>query len=546
MPRADRIAGVVVLLLAYIAALPRATAAKNDAPAKPALRSIATYLHGLVSRDSAFDTDTRRTSEDLSRDMRAIYASLQYVLSDDLRAQFLGLSNDDLRREWIRRYWALRDPTPTTPRNERLEEHERRVSVARQRFATTEPPFWDARGAFCIPFGEPASVRRELSETKIAFGYIPAREIWSYPDAGLVAVFEQPSPGGPWLLGRSSMKQTTRRDLLEDATSPLHHKPSSDDEPPSLDQLAPDPRFEFLEPYVPGRSLVAAAAVTESHQDRFVMPSPTQRPLWFVFDSDAFRRETARTRVEVHVQFDLRDLEFQWQDSLYTARWRLEGVLLDEAVQVAGRDAYESTARALAFRTTNQPILWPAQLDFDVEPGLYRLAVRLVDERTGGEGTYEADVLVPQLARPELVLSDLEMATWVDSAGAFAGSRFEKAGRLVVPNPISTYRRDKPLVAYLEIYGLRLDAQHMGRYRFSYTVVSWKRKDRGDWVPQAAGAGPAVTSSFEARARQSDAVEEVRIDVAALEPGAYALEIQVEDLIAGTSSATRGRFWITD
>ncbi|HSM02988.1 MAG TPA: GWxTD domain-containing protein [Longimicrobiales bacterium] len=61
----------------------------------------------------------------------------------------------------LRRFWIERDPTPTTPRNERLEEHWRRILHSRREFVNANlPPLGaDERGHVYVRFGAPERVR---------------------------------------------------------------------------------------------------------------------------------------------------------------------------------------------------------------------------------------------------------------------------------------------------------------------------------------------------------------------------------------------------
>ncbi len=95
---------------------------------------IEVYLRRVVASDSAFNHDPGLAVQHLGPDMRREYDALQYLLTTTLKSQFLGLSTDELRAEWLRRYWRLNDPTPTTPENERQREHDRRVAEVAPRF----------------------------------------------------------------------------------------------------------------------------------------------------------------------------------------------------------------------------------------------------------------------------------------------------------------------------------------------------------------------------------------------------------------------------
>jgi hypothetical protein len=185
--------------------------------------------------------------------------------------------------------------------------------------------------------------------------------------------------------------------------------------------------------------------------------------------------------------------------------------------------------RAQAFQSTVEPRLWPGQLRFEVEPGLYRLAVRVADQRTRDEGTYIADVPVRRLEDGRLVLSDLVMASWIDSAAVLPRSRFVRGDRLVVPNASAVYPGGRRLEAYFEIYGLQVDAGGQSHYRVEYAITPRRGAAR-------------VTSGFRADGPGPDRDEILAVDVRALDPEDYDLVLTVHDLVAGTESAVASRF----
>jgi GWxTD domain-containing protein len=201
---------------------------------------IEMYLRPVVAADPAFNRDPKSTPESLSPPARQVWDSLHLLLNTELQAQYLGLSNDSLRAEWVRRYWRLRDPTPTTPENERLEVHQKRVAEARSKFGMKDPPGWDDRGVIWIQFGEPDSDREETARSKTA--RLHARPsgvaLSRRPLGGRVRTSESERP---WKLGRSSAKLSYRPDLVAR----------------DRERLGYDPRYE---PPTPAATIVPATS----------------------------------------------------------------------------------------------------------------------------------------------------------------------------------------------------------------------------------------------------------------------------------------------
>ncbi len=497
-------------------------------------RTLTQHLQRLVDSDTEFDP-ARREPRAPDPATQAAYDGALCLLDDSLRTQFCGLSNETLRREWLRRYWVLQDPTPTTPENERLVEHERRVQHAREHFAAAAPASWDDRGTFYILYGPPLTVTRIPADIDDPLGYIPERMFWHYED-GVAAPFELRSPpAGPWKFGLSGKSFSWRPHIAHDA-----RRPSNDPDKPS---------FSVTDPMNSAREALAMAAARnalETRHERFVMTGAPARDLWFVFDTDVFRvggygdaGEPSRTtlRLEAHVQFAVKDLTFRWADSLYSARYRIEGVLLDADLREAARDAYEMDLTANRFDTTNRANLWPGQVTFAVAPGSYRLALCLVDIVSGGQGTFTADVDVPAVAASRLGLSDIELATNIVGSDGYEGSRFLKTGRLVLPNPLGLYAHGSAFMAYFEIYGLKLEGGQGSRYRISYRIVPHDAASRRGRRQRA-----FVTTSFVSTASTRNPVEELRIDIDSLDEASYELLIEVEDLLGSGKASARTPF----
>jgi hypothetical protein len=269
--------------------------------------------------------------------------------------------------------------------------------------------------------------------------------------------------------------------------------------------------------------------------------------LWYVFDVDVFQGTLGRMLVEVHFQLNMQDLKFQWQDSLYAAQYRVEGLLLDSRVQEAARDEYTETVKADEFKSTTQARLLPGQLSFDVAAGSYRLALRMIDTQSQNEGAYTTDVVVPHKDGSELALSDLQMATRIVYASRDWKSRFVKNDHLVVPNPIGIYQRGRELTGYFEIYGLTLDPEQLCRYKVTYQILP-RGKVRGEgWLPRSEEVDkPFVSSTFSGTGNTPMRIEVLRIDIANLQQDVYDLVLTVQDLVAGNQATARSAFSIIE
>ncbi|MDE3258745.1 MAG: GWxTD domain-containing protein [Gemmatimonadota bacterium] len=89
----------------------------------------------------------------LDPEVKGLYEDISLVASgEDLRASDETPGLD--RETYLRRFWNGKDPDLSTPVNERLLEHYRRVWYALTEFSEGKQP-WDARGDVYVRFGEP-------------------------------------------------------------------------------------------------------------------------------------------------------------------------------------------------------------------------------------------------------------------------------------------------------------------------------------------------------------------------------------------------------
>src|ERR1700756_5690530 len=88
---------------------------------------------------------------------------VRWIITDEERAAFKQLSNDEERDQFIEAFWQRRDPTPDTVENEYKEEHYRRIAYANEHFAAGIPGWKTDRGRTYVVFGPPDEVESHPS-----------------------------------------------------------------------------------------------------------------------------------------------------------------------------------------------------------------------------------------------------------------------------------------------------------------------------------------------------------------------------------------------
>ena len=83
---------------------------------------------------------------------------VRWIITTPERAEFVRLSTSKERDQFVEAFWARRDPTPGTPKNEFKEEHYRRIAYANEHFAAGVPGWKTDRGRTYIVYGPPDKI----------------------------------------------------------------------------------------------------------------------------------------------------------------------------------------------------------------------------------------------------------------------------------------------------------------------------------------------------------------------------------------------------
>ena len=104
-----------------------------------------------------------------------------YIIAPDEFAAWIRLTTDDERDHFVDQFWARRDPTPGTARNEFKEEHYRRIAFANEAYRSIVPGSKTDRGRIYIVCGPPDMV--EAHPTGSETSSHPFQK-WFYRGAG--------------------------------------------------------------------------------------------------------------------------------------------------------------------------------------------------------------------------------------------------------------------------------------------------------------------------------------------------------------------------
>jgi len=268
-------------------------------------------------------------------------------------AFYLSLEYDWDKKEWWRRFWAERDPTPTTPENEAFDEFKRRVLYAWKNFGkewgsdkSYYPP-WDSRGELYIKYGHP-----DYRDTKKHIEW----EEWIYYKYRVV-----------FIVSNRISNRTGKGILL----APLSVYSYSNNIAGKRSYFIKEPRYLFINP------------VFEENRDI------KNFKLWI----DSTESVQDRIKIEFVYKFPVKNLRIVRQGKQYVGHYDCRWVVYDDNYNMVKSSEGSSEVRinrksdlSKQFVTGNIDILLPE--------GSYILALRIEDKKAKRIGLYKKKFLL--------------------------------------------------------------------------------------------------------------------------------------------------------
>jgi GWxTD domain-containing protein len=489
---------------------------------------------------------------------------VRWIISDEERAAFRQLSNDEEREQFIEQFWLRRDPTPDTIENEYREEHFRRIAYANERFAAGIPGWRTDRGRIYIMFGPPDQI-----DSRPAGGTYdrPAEE-----GGGTTSVF----PFETWRyryidgIGQEieiefvdrCMCNEYRMTLDRSEKDALLHVPGAGlTLYESMGMASKADRFNN-----PGLERLGQGPFTGQNQskqfDRLELFAKLQRPppvkfkdleevvtskvrynlMPFEVRADFVRVTSDTVLVPITLQVQNRDVTFVNQDGVARGLVNIFG----RVTTMTGRRAhvFEDTVavdvpEALLERTmTNASIYWKA---LPLRPGHYRVDIVVKDVNGDRLGTWAQGIRVPrfdedQLAHSTLILADLmeKVPTRSVGSGSFVLGSSKVRPRMNGNGAEPAFRRDQQANFWMQVYNLGIDEQtQRPSATIEYEVVN----------AQSNQAVLRTSYSTEEMGNVGDQLTlEKSLALDNLEPGTYQVTIKVNDKISRQTIAPTAKF----
>jgi GWxTD domain-containing protein len=568
------LSSLFVLAVAATLAIPtHAQSDKPDAASQPsstAPASTATVTSSQAQPTDEVDPLKRKPNEkqkkaqkrslniELSKTYKKwLNEDVVWIITDEERAAFKQLSNDEERDNFIEAFWQRRDPTPDTEENEYKEEHYRRIAYANEHFAAGIPGWKSDRGRMYIMYG-PAdevdshpsggSYERPMEEgggetstfpfedwryrylegigqeviiefvdtcmcgdyhmtidrsEKDALKYTPNAGLTMYESMGMSSKADRFSGGGLEQLGAgpmSSQLQTKQFDRLEQFAKL---------------QAPPPVKFKDLE------EIVNTKLITN------LMP--------FDVRSDFVKVTGDTVLVPITIQMKYRDITFANKDGVQRGTVNIFGrvsTLTGRVVQTFEDTAQVDVPAELLPRTAeNSSVYWKA---LPLRPGRYKVEIAVKDVNGDRKGLWSRGIVVPEYSDDKLSTSTLIVADQMESVptkdvstGSFVIGVTKVRPRVAPANgKPALFKRnlDQKVNFWMQVYNLGVDEKtHKPSATFEFDIVN-------------VATNKPVVQKTESTEQMGNVGEQVTLQKsiasANLQPGIYRIEIKVNDNIS--------------
>lgn len=411
----------------------------------------------------------------------------------------------DARTEARRRFWLASDPLFLTPSNEFRAEYVARMAYADLRFGVNEYklPGWQTdKGVIWVRYGEPlrsANFSPNTGENAAADITLAGRitTVWTYGRRGPVFVFHQ-NPGY-----RRATFASDFRFYADDYRSMQPNRMTA----PSLPTLIP-------------------------------MPAQLAR----------FRGSNEAVALEVHALFPLDSIGRVASVVETTLEYGLfvvdeDGVEIRRLTEAESMDVGERARRTVRRWRTDVP----------AETG-FLVSAELRDPITWASASHRTRVEPKSFPAGEPSMSDILLANRIEPLVENPTMRHEFDMDV---EPTLTFRRNRPIALYFELYNLAPDSEQFASYEIQLVVYLQEIYRRGLLGRIAGGAGDALGVTEEGgqsvelefgreeRVVARDMIPEyLNITLDDGRPGRYLLELVVTDRNAGTRMTARRAFEI--
>jgi GWxTD domain-containing protein len=480
-----------------------------------------------------------------------------WIITDEERAAFKQLSNDEERDNFIEAFWQRRDPTPDTEENEYKEEHYRRIAYANEHFAAGIPGWKSDRGRIYIMYGPADEVdshpsggtyERPMEEGGGETSTFPFED-WRYRylegiGQEIIIEFVDTCMCGDYHMTidrseKDALKYTPNAGLTLYEQMGMSNK-TARFQNGGLEQLGAGPNsndlqtkeFDRLETYA---KLQAPPPVKYKDLEEIVNTKLITNLMPFDVRTDFVKVTGDTVLVPITVQVKYRDITFANKDGVQRGTVNIfmrVSTLTGRIVQTQEDPVQVDVPAELLPRTAeNSAVYWKA---LPLRPGRYKVEIAVKDVNGDRKGLWSRGIVVPEYSDDKLSTSSLIVADVMEpvptkdvSTGQFVIGLNKVRPRVAPANgQPALFKRghDQKVNFWMQVYNLSVDEKtHKPSATFEYDVIN-------------IATNKPVIQKMESTETMGNVGEQITLQKsiasANLQPGVYRIDIKVNDNVS--------------
>ena len=481
-----------------------------------------------------------------------------WIITDEEKAAFKQLSNDEERDSFIEAFWQRRDPTPDTEENEYKEEHYQRIAYANEHFAAGIPGWKSDRGRIYIMYGKAdeveshpsgGSYERPMSEGGGETSTFPFED-WRYRylegiGQEVIIEFVDTCMCGEYHMTmdrseKDALLYTPNAGLTMWEQMGMASKTQRFSGGNGLERLGLGPdsasqngkEFDRLEQFA---KLQAPPPVKYKDLEEIVNSKIVLNPMPFDVRTDFVKVTSDTVLVPVTIQMKNRDITFVNKDGIQRGTVNIFArftTLTGKVVQTFEDPVQVDVPEELLPRTAeNSSVYWKS---IPLRPGRYKLEIAVKDVNGDRRGVWSRGIIVPDFSDDKLATSTLIVADQMEpvptktiGAGNFVIGTMKVRPRVAAADgkpALFKKDRDPKLNFWMQVYNLGIDEKtHKPSATFEYDIVNMATNK----------AVIQKTGIYGLDGQLGDQVTlQKSIAAANLQPGTYKIDIKVNDNIS--------------
>lgn len=480
-----------------------------------------------------------------------------YIITDEERAAFKQLTNDEERDNFIEAFWQRRDPTPDTEENEFKEEHYQRIAYANEHFAAGVPGWKTDRGRIYIVYGKPdetdshpsgGTYERPIEEGGGETSTYPFEQ-WRYRyiegiGQEIIIEFVDTCMCGEYHM---TMDRSEKDALLytPNAGLTLWEQMGLANKTQrftgnGIERLGGGPdassqtskEFDRLETFA---KLQQAPKVKFTDLEEAVNSKVILNPMPFDVRTDFVKVTSDTVLVPITIQMRNRDITFANKEGVQRGTVNIFGrlsTLTGKIVQTFEDTVQVDVPAELLPRTAeNASVYWKA---LPLRPGRYKLNVAVKDVNGDRKGLWSRSIIVPEYSEDKLSTSSLivadqmePVATKAIGTGNFVIGTMKVRPRVApADGKPALFKRDKDqkLNFWMQVYNLGVDEKtHKASATFEFDITN-------------IATNKSIVQKVESTDTMGNVGDQITLQksiaAANLQPGIYKIQIKVNDNVS--------------